>query len=267
MIRILTPADQPALEAFLLPRVSTSMFLLSNMRNAGIVDGPARYQGAYAAEFDGARISGVLAHYWNGNLIPQAPPAALPGLLDAVLAASGRGVKGMLGAGEMVAALAARLPYCDSDVQVDSHDLLYTLDLARLRVPESLTSGALIARRAAPADHAPMAALATGFGIELNGEPDTEETRALFAELVRAETSERRLWLIEERGVIAAKSNFNARIPEVGTGRRGVYAAGLSWSRLCARGGGAVAARCAGGGRALGNTVHRRGQSAGAARV
>ena len=37
-IRLLRPGDEAALEAFLLPRVESSMFLVGNLRSSGLVD-------------------------------------------------------------------------------------------------------------------------------------------------------------------------------------------------------------------------------------
>ena len=88
-IRVLEPGDEPALEAFLLPRMESSMFLLGNMRAAGLADGGQVLQGTYAAAFEGDEIAGVVVHCWNANLILQAPPAHLEALSRAAMEASG----------------------------------------------------------------------------------------------------------------------------------------------------------------------------------
>src|SRR5688500_12941088 len=44
-VRVLGPGDEAAIEAFLLPRIETSMFLLSNLDAAGIVDRGQTYGG------------------------------------------------------------------------------------------------------------------------------------------------------------------------------------------------------------------------------
>ena len=61
-IRVLQPGDEAALEAFLLPRIETSMFLLGNMRAVGLVDGGGFLEGSYVAANDGDKIVGVVAH-------------------------------------------------------------------------------------------------------------------------------------------------------------------------------------------------------------
>ncbi|MCB0185048.1 MAG: hypothetical protein KDE31_12325, partial [Caldilineaceae bacterium] len=68
-IRQLHPGDETTLERFLLAHLDSSMFLLSNLRNAGLADTGERYSGSYVAAFEGDAIVGVIAHYWNGNLI------------------------------------------------------------------------------------------------------------------------------------------------------------------------------------------------------
>ncbi len=47
--RILQPGDEAVLESFLLPQLESSMFLLSNMRQSGLIDGDERAHGVYAA--------------------------------------------------------------------------------------------------------------------------------------------------------------------------------------------------------------------------
>ena len=95
-IRILHPGDEGALERFLLPRLETSMFLMSNLRAAGLRDTGQRYEGTYAAAFDDDAIVGVVAHFWNQNLILQ-PPAQIHTLWRAAVAAPVRPVKGCAG--------------------------------------------------------------------------------------------------------------------------------------------------------------------------
>src|SRR5919202_1698195 len=62
-IRVVQPEDHVALETFLASRLDTSMFLLGNLRSAGLIDHGQRYEGTYAAAFAGAAIVGVVAQY------------------------------------------------------------------------------------------------------------------------------------------------------------------------------------------------------------
>ncbi|MEZ4613991.1 MAG: hypothetical protein R2867_00555 [Caldilineaceae bacterium] len=55
-IRQLHPGDETTLERFLLAHLDSSMFLLSNLRNAGLADTGERYSGSYVAAFEGMRL-------------------------------------------------------------------------------------------------------------------------------------------------------------------------------------------------------------------
>ena len=73
-VRLLGPDDRDALERFLLAHADSSLFLRSNVRAAGLVDDGRPFSGTYAGAFDGG-LRAVAAHYWNGNVIVQAPVA------------------------------------------------------------------------------------------------------------------------------------------------------------------------------------------------
>ena len=73
VIRQLVPGDEDTLEAFLLPRLETSMFLISNMCESGLAYDGKRYTGDYVAAFEDDYIVAVMAHFWNGIVITQAP--------------------------------------------------------------------------------------------------------------------------------------------------------------------------------------------------
>ncbi len=59
-IRILQPGDEAALEAFLVPRMASSMFLIGNLRASGLVDRGKPYEGTYAAVFERDEFAGFV---------------------------------------------------------------------------------------------------------------------------------------------------------------------------------------------------------------
>ncbi len=212
-IRMLRPGDEGLLEAFLLPRVATSMFLIGNMRNVGLADHGRRYQGAYAAAFEGGQITAVAAHYWNGNLILQAP-RHLDALQRAAVAASGRPIQGIIGPDEQVAAARTMLEIDDSLVRLDETEKLYSLSLADLRVPEGLRSGRLRGRRIEPRDLDLIVPWHVAYDQEALGEVDSPELRAEERDAVQSLMQEGRTWILEDRGQPVATSSFNTSILE-----------------------------------------------------
>jgi hypothetical protein len=116
VILILGPGDEAVLESFLLPRIETSMFLIGNMRASGLLDNGQAYQGAYAA-FEGEQITAVVAHYWNQNLVFQAP-AHVNQLWRAAALASRRPIGGLIGPNVQVAMARQSIEIEDALVQL-----------------------------------------------------------------------------------------------------------------------------------------------------
>jgi RimJ/RimL family protein N-acetyltransferase len=212
-IRILVPDDKAALETFLLPRVESSMFLIGNMRAAGLIDSGQIYEGTYAAAFEGSGIVGVVAHFWNGMLIFQAP-AHLGALWRAATRSSGRRIKGLIGPREQVTAAKEDLGLRERMVQMDEIEYLYSLALADLVVPNGLRSGQLLGRRIEPRDLELVTGWRVAFAVQGLGEEESprlwESTRAsLTRSMERGWT-----WVLEDRGRPVATSSFNIAISE-----------------------------------------------------
>src|SRR5512136_1260025 len=116
-IAILKPGDESLLEAFLLPRIETSMFLVGDMRASGLLDNGRAYSGTYAAAFESGEITGVVAHYWNQNLVFQAPVQRdLAPLWQAAVVASQRPIGGLIGPNDQVMKAKEELGIDDSIV-------------------------------------------------------------------------------------------------------------------------------------------------------
>ncbi|MDQ5941149.1 MAG: hypothetical protein QG632_875 [Candidatus Dependentiae bacterium] len=98
-VRILVSADASALHQFLAPYCASSMFMLSNLAAAGIGYNGLVNQGEYLGAFDkDGLLCGVFVHYWNGNLMMQAPgAAALQQLIEQGKTYFKRSVVGVLG--------------------------------------------------------------------------------------------------------------------------------------------------------------------------
>lgn len=212
-IRILQPGDEIALEAFLLPRLESSMFLIGNCRAAGLLDGGKPLQGTYAGAFDGGRLIGVVAHYWNGNLILQAPEFLL-GLMEAAMCASGRALRGLIGPADQVGCAKDSLGVAAGSVQLDETEYLYCLDLAGLVVPEGLSSGRLHARRCDPGDLNLLTSWRVGFSLESLGAEDTPQLWRQCRASVERSLRDGQTWMLSDEGRLVSTSSFNTAIDE-----------------------------------------------------
>jgi len=237
-VRALVPGDEAVLEVFLMPHLASSMFLLGNVRAAGLTDTGERFSGTYVAAFEGGEMVGVVAHFWNGTLMPQMPAPwtgqYLEPLWRAAVRASGRQVKGVIGPDDQACAIKAKLGFVPEIVQMDVREKLYELDLAELIVPEALRSGQVMGRRVLPGDLETLVRWRIGYETETM---DAEETPAFLAEVRASQAriiADRSAWVLEGDGVPVATTAFNAILTEV-VHVGGVYTPPESRSRGYAR--------------------------------
>jgi predicted GNAT family acetyltransferase len=212
-IKILQPGDEATLEAFLRPRVDTSMFLIGNMRAAGLVDNGQRYEGTYAAAYEDDKIVGVAAHYWNQNIIFQAP-VHLDALWRAAAKASKRPIKGFIGPDDQVSLAREILNIDETNIQVGETEKLYSLNLADLITPDALNSGQVKGRRIEPGDVDLVTQWRVGYSLEALKEKDTLQLEVNCRAAIKRSLKEQNTWILEEQGKPVACSSFNTSIKE-----------------------------------------------------
>ena len=211
--RTLGKGDEVEVARFLADHFDSSMILLANLRAAGLEYRGEPMQATWVAAFEGARVVAVAAHCWNGKLVVQAP-RALPHVVELAVAASGRAVTGILGEWSQATAARAALGLDAAPARFASRDLLFSLDLARLRVPEMLASGRVVSRIAGEADLDLLTRWRMHYNVELLGaspgpglEPSCRAEVQLFVRLGC-------FVLSDEAGRPVSISGFNARLPE-----------------------------------------------------
>ncbi len=210
-LRLLGPGDEAALEVFLRERLESSMFLLGNAHAAGLLDEGRPLQGTYVAAFEKDRFVALAAHYWNQNLVVQAPIFTEVVAHEAVRA-SGRAVKGILGPAGQVEHVANSLGVEASAVQLDEREELYTLSLESLSPPEVLVAEAVRARRAGLGDLEVLTHFRVAYSLETLGEVATPELQEACRASVRRYIEAHRMWLLEVGGTPVACSTFNAAV-------------------------------------------------------
>ncbi len=213
VIRQLVPGDEDALEAFLLPRLETSMFLISNMRESGLEYNGERYTGDYVAAFEDDDIVAVMAHFWNGIVITQAP-VHLDALWRETLRTSQRPLKGIIGPYHQVFSLKSTLPLESAALQLDRREILYSLALDALVVPAALQTGQVTGRPAEYRDVDILARWRVGYAIEALGEEESEALWTNERAMTERAVEEGNTWVLEADGQLVATSAFNSRIWE-----------------------------------------------------
>ena len=212
-IRILTPGDEALLERFLLPRKESSLFLLSNLRRAGLSDRGQRLQGTYVAAVEEGEVVAVAGHFWNGNVIVQAPEHVAV-LTAAARRATGRPLARILGPADQVERALRALPV--QSPEFDAKEILYKLNLDDLGVPALLQTGQVRGRVIERRDAATVADWRAAMSIEQFHEEDTPELRAGAVESVENSLRSGRRWVLEDtNGHLVSMCDFNAELAEV----------------------------------------------------
>jgi len=213
-VKILQPDDEPALEAFLLPRIDSSMFLLSNMRAVGLIDKGKRLQGTYVAVFEHGKITGVVSHFWNKNIVLQAPLRHLDALCRAAVKASQRSVGGLIGPAKQVDAVKSTLNFESDCIQLDETENLYALPLENLVLPDILRTGRIKGRRIGPADVELLTEWRVGFSVEALSEQDSPRLWTACRAAIERGLKEQTMWLVEHHGQPVACTAFNSAVKE-----------------------------------------------------
>ena len=214
LVRILGAADTTALEAFLVQYADSSMFLRSLARAAGLVDHGRLSQATYAAAVADERIVAVAAHTWAGVVLVQAP-VHLEAVVRTVVARSGRRVAGINGPWAYVTAARSALGLANTPARLESHEILYALDLARLIVPGPLADGTLRCRHPRPHEIDRLAEWRVAYARETLARADTPALGlASRQEMERVRAAGRAFVLVGATDELLAFSAFNATLPD-----------------------------------------------------
>lgn len=206
--RALRLADEAQLKRFLEAHLDTSMILLSNLERAG-VEGRGRYSGDYFGTFSGTELTAVAAHYWNGNLLVQGT-RGLEGAVRLAVQETARRVKGVMGPGVSVKSTLEALELTKQPTAVSSMELLFTLDLEMLCVPEALAKGRWNCRLATPSDRVSfLADWRADYNVEALHADDTVTLRRDVRDDITRDDAVP-LWVLEVDGQPVCMTGFNA---------------------------------------------------------
>lgn len=208
MIRRLGPPDESVVRAFLATRLQSSFILVANLAADGFAYEGRPYQGIYVGAFEGGELAGVAAHYWNDNLIFQAPHHAAE-LAAAALRESGRACRGLVGPWAQICAARLALGFAERTTRYSSKEILYAVELSRMQIPGDLVSGRVRCRHARPDDLPLLLDYATAETIENFDDPDTPELRAKIRDALERDIAVGFLFVLETDGSIVAKSSFH----------------------------------------------------------
>ena len=190
------------------------MFLRSNARAAGLVDGGQPLQATYVAALEDGRMVGVVAHCWNGMILVQAP-AHVAALAAEAVRRSRRAATGFSGPWAQVVAARDALGLATAAAVKDSRDQLYALELDRLVVPKPLASGAVRCRHPRPEDLELLVEWRTSFSVEALGAADGPGLHRASRADVLLHHERGADWVLVDDKTPVAYSVFNAMLPDI----------------------------------------------------
>ncbi len=213
----LEPGAEADLEAFLVQHAETSMFLRSNMARAGLAYEGEPYQGEYFAAYaDGGGLCGVLAHYWNGNIVVQAPQEALlKALIARFRAAASRPVGGVLGPDVQARTTIRGLNVDDADFAINRSEGLYVLNLSDLVAPKGQgMDGRTVTPAAALSQHL-LRQWLRAYEIEALGATEGAEQEKRVTERAEEMSAEPNYWALWAGNTPVGLCGLNASLPDI----------------------------------------------------
>ncbi|MEH1838840.1 MAG: GNAT family N-acetyltransferase [Nostoc sp.] len=213
-LRTLQPGDEVSLEEFLLQHSDTSMFLRSNWRVAGLLDQGARFQGTYIAAYINETIVAVAAHFWNGMIVVQAP-VHLTEVVQAVVAQSRRVISGISGPAAQVEATKSILGLSNRPTQLDQPEILFSLALRDLQIPEALASAKVQCRLPHPDELELLTQWCAAYSVETLGQRDTPSLTTASRLVIEARQATAMHWVLVAGDTLVSYSAFNASLPDI----------------------------------------------------
>ena len=217
-IRKLNFDEKDALEMFLKEYADTSMFLRSNLHNSGISYQDKPFYGEYFASFDSlSKINGVLAHYWNGNLMMQSPDLnILRSILDFFKSRVTREIAGILGDELQANTVINELGVIAAEYDINYPDDLYAIELDNLISPININNPDYEMILAKNADRDLLFEWLSAYHVEALG---AEVGHNIFLERINREVNSTMegidRFILKVKGKPVCLCGFNARLPEI----------------------------------------------------
>jgi RimJ/RimL family protein N-acetyltransferase len=211
-VRLLAPGDEARLFELLERHEDTSLFFFSNIAKAGLLDLGEPFQGSYVASFDAAGVmTAVASHQWNGNMLLQGDRGLEQAAVQAA-ATSGRAVRGFIGPYALTLRARQALGMAEIPANHDERELLLSLALDELKLPEPPSRGEL-ALRPPTLDEAAgtLSAWRAAYMVESLGSLRTAELEASAREQTIGWRESGALWVLVADGELVAMSGFNAQ--------------------------------------------------------
>lgn len=233
-IRELRPGDEGRLEAFLVLHRDGSMFLRSNVRNAGLLYEGKPEQATYVATLRAGCVTGVVALAWNGMLLVQAPDG-VEALARQCVALSGREVTGVSGPRAQVEQAIDTLGLRSRVALTKENEGLFAVDLTDVIVPGALSTASVVCRPPIAAELPLLYRWRAAYNVETLGADPGDANLVAAKSFLDRQIARGAAWVVVTGGELVSLSAFNASLPDI-VQLGGIYTPpplrGRGWARV-----------------------------------
>jgi RimJ/RimL family protein N-acetyltransferase len=218
-IRKLHPQDFNILDAFLTPLSDTSMFMRSNVRQAGFtLDHEKEFSADYYGCFEAGQLYGILAFCWNGMILSQVPEIdRLSQFIEFVRPQFSQfPLKGILGPSNQVLYILNVLMnegiISENQIKMSSLETTYGLLLNDLIIPPALTNGEVCCRLIREEDIPILIPWSIAYHQEaFHVTMDEAKVHQEILSFIEHQTA----FVLEVEEKIVARADFNAILPDI----------------------------------------------------
>lgn len=216
-IKKLEELHMDELSSYLNHYQETTMFIRNNLYHSGLTYQDAPFHGEYYGTFENNRLNGVLAHYWNGNVMMQAENfSALSALVDEFKLKRSRPIAGILGEDSQANFVIEKLGLQSSLLAINYQEKLFLLNLDKMIIPQAIHSYSCTLKTVQDCEIDVIKEWLVAYHIEALGDdannPKLEQS--IIDEIQNTQLSQNRRVLLVDNTPVSL-CGFNANLPEI----------------------------------------------------
>lgn len=211
-VRLLTDEDKPQLISFLQMHAETSLFMLSNLKNAQVNFSGKRYEGEYFGVFNQGQLKAVLVQYWSGHIHAQGQALYLKQIWREIYKTL-RPVQGFVGNNDLCKILKEEYSQAFGaplSLSLDSNELLYRLTLDRLVIPKKLQESQYSVHLASPENNDFLLPWMYDYNVAALNCDLTAEKKAGIEQNIHSRIEANTLFVLYDGEVPVSTASFNA---------------------------------------------------------
>ncbi|WP_454783337.1 GNAT family N-acetyltransferase [Legionella sp. WA2022007384] len=195
----------------------TTMFIRNNLYHSGITYQNKPFHGDYYGSFEGNQLKGVLAHYWNGNVMMQAENLiVLSALVEEFKLKRKRPIAGILGEDSQANFVIKNLGVKSSQFAINYKEKLFLLNLEKMIIPQTVHSQSYTLKTVYDSEMDVIKKWLIAYNVEALGDdennPKLEES--VINEIQDIQLSQNR-WVLYLNNTPVSLCGFNANLPDI----------------------------------------------------